>query len=140
MTLALNGRPMACNGARTDSEPPRSRVLLLEDEPFVATAATMILEDAGYSVSVLPSCQQALAAFEQAPSKFDIAIVDQRLGDGSGVDVAHRMRALRPDLPILLCSGHISGDLLATCERHGMKALAKPFDVDDLLAAVAALR
>jgi two-component system NtrC family sensor kinase len=77
----------------------------------------------------------AAAAVRSAP--IDVALVDVSLGSESGVDAIRRLRALSPDLEILVVSGTAS--LMSAIESHDLTAFAfvqKPFDIDDLFATV----
>ncbi len=139
--------PAQCS-AQPAAEAPRGklsaatverRVLLLDDEPTILTAATATLEIVGHTVTAFARAAAALAAFRAAPEQFDVAVLDQRLVDGVGLDVAATMREIRPELPILLCSGHLPADVETVCKNREIAVLAKPYDVDELLEAIDAL-
>ena len=124
---------------KLDKAPESRHVLFLDDERTILTAASATLDIVGHSTAAFERASAALAAFRAAPETFDVAVLDQRLVDGHGFDVAVALRAVRDDLPVLICSGHVTTDLTAACEREGFAVLHKPYDVDDLLDAIAQL-
>ena len=121
-----------------DAEKPGSlHVMLVDDEPAVLRAATGILELDGHRVSQFSGCAEALSAFELTPGVFDLAILDQQLGDGSGFDIAEKLRDVRPELAIVLCSGNVTPQHRGRCQVLGIRILTKPYTVDQLYAMVA---
>ena len=59
----------------------------------------------GYGAVVASSGEEAYRLFEERPSAWKAALLDLRLGDCSGDELAGRMRKLRPDLPVVIASG-----------------------------------
>lgn len=109
-------------------------ILIVEDDRAIAEFLDLLLASEGYEVAVAAGGAQArqLAAARR-PS---LAIVDLRLGADSGWQVAADLAAmLGDDLPTLM----ISADQLAIMgeDARGRDVLAKPFDIDELLARVA---
>jgi PAS domain S-box-containing protein len=84
----------------------RERVLLVEDEPEVAAMASTTLGNLGYQVLAFTDSLEALTVFSQAPQAFDLVLTDQTMPRLSGTELAQRISALRPELPIILCSGN----------------------------------
>lgn len=119
------------------SKPCSLHVMLVDDEPAVLRAASGILELDGHSVSKYTGRTDALRAFEESPSAFDLAILDQQLGDGSGIEIAEFMLERRPELAILLCSGNVTPQHRARCKVLGIRILTKPYTVDQLYASIA---
>ncbi len=65
-----------------------------------------MLERLGYRVTVKKSSLEALEAFRNQPDSFDLVITDQTMPGLTGIDLARRMLQIRPDLPIILCTGY----------------------------------
>jgi signal transduction histidine kinase/ActR/RegA family two-component response regulator len=81
------------------------RVLLVDDEEDLLQSLTVLLQDAGYRVTASSSSTAALARFEEDPGGYDVALLDLSMPELGGLDLARRLRQLRPELPILLMSG-----------------------------------
>jgi two-component system phosphate regulon response regulator PhoB len=115
------------------------RILIADDEPGIAGALASILEDEGYAVTRAADGAEALALCERDGP--DLLITDQMMPNLTGVALIARLRqrerAARPaprPLPIILMSAALS-----VAATPPTVFLAKPFDVDHLLALVARL-
>ena len=115
-----------------------SRVLVVEDQELVAETARSMLEGTGRIVSIMSGCavvKENLAAVDLF--KLEAAVVDLTLADGSGVDVIDRLRAGRPDLPIVLMSGYDARNAMASLRNSELvEFLSKPFDAQSLTEAI----
>ncbi|MDQ1291546.1 MAG: hypothetical protein QG615_1354, partial [Nitrospirota bacterium] len=80
-------------------------VLFVDDEESLARFGGEMLESLGYYAVVRMSASEALQAFRMAPQRFDLLITDRTMPNMSGDALARDCRLLRPDLPIILCSG-----------------------------------
>ena len=93
-----------------------------------------LLREAGYRVSNFSNSVEALAAFRAAPDTFDLVITDQTMPNLSGGDMSRAMLALRPALPIMLCTGFSDKIDEAAARQLGIRAfLMKPVKNDILL-------
>jgi CheY-like chemotaxis protein len=122
------------------SPEPRERVVLLvEDDPAVRSMARRYLGQAGYAVVEAGDGLQAWSRFRRRPDRFDVLLTDVVMPRMPGTELAARVHALRPELPVLLMTGYTPMDLLARGLQatHGM-LLTKPFDGETLIAAVRA--
>ena len=98
------------------SEGQPIRVLYVEDDPDFQDAVQFMLEAQGYRVRVAPTAEEGLTAF--AEERPDIALVDLMLEEvDSGLDLATRLRARDPDLPIYLLTS--VGDALMDTHDWG---------------------
>ncbi|MEM0936197.1 MAG: ATP-binding protein [Pseudomonadota bacterium] len=82
------------------------RVLLIDDEAEVAGTFRRQLLRLGYRVEAFTSPNVAFERFRAAPDKFDLAITDIVMPDMTGDSLARAMREIRPDLPVIFCSGY----------------------------------
>ena len=64
-----------------------------------------ILAELGYEVTCRTSSREALALLQQDPSRFDLVITDQTMPEMTGVELAKEILAIRPDMPIIMCTG-----------------------------------
>jgi PAS domain S-box-containing protein len=124
------------------TEPPAARgralrVLLVDDEPVVVRATTEMLEHEGCEVVGLTEPKAALARLQEAPTSFDLAIVDLSMPGMYGDDLARKLHELRSELPILLASGNASRLDPGRLRESGIaEVLAKPFGMKELFEAI----
>jgi signal transduction histidine kinase len=103
------------------------RVLLVEDEASLLALTAEVLERLGYEPVSFSGSQDALAAFEVAPRSFDVVITDDFMPGLSGTGLAMELRRRRPDLPIVLMSGHSGPTLSQQALAAGVsELLVKP--------------
>ncbi|BBE70666.1 hybrid sensor histidine kinase/response regulator [Oharaeibacter diazotrophicus] len=109
----------------------RLAVLAVDDDELVLAATAGMLEDLGHAVVAVPSAARALGLVESGGA-FDLVLTDQVMPEMTGAELAARLAAIRPELPILVVTGY--SDLPADLPAH---RLAKPFSRDGLAAAIA---
>lgn len=111
----------------------KGRVLFVDDEPQFADLGREMLEVLGYQVEVYREPDRALARFQGDPDGFVTVITDQQMPGMTGMELARRIRALRPRLPILLCTGFSE---MVTPEsganQGGIKCILKPIRLHTL--------
>ena len=114
-----------------------ARILVVDDEAAVAGIFTELLALLGYQVRTLTSPLEALQLFQADPQAFDLVITDQTMPELSGDELARALLALRPELPIILCSGYNSDVDDEAAQSLGVRRLlAKPVANATLCAAV----
>jgi two-component system, cell cycle sensor histidine kinase and response regulator CckA len=112
----------------------RGSVIVVDDEPQVRRLLTRILGEEGFSATPAACGAEALALLVDPA---DIVVLDMRLPDLSGPDVARQLRRRWPDLPILFISGYPEPALHAReAEVLVQHFLSKPFTREQLLEAV----
>jgi CheY-like chemotaxis protein len=84
----------------------RDRILFIDDEEILAEMGKDMLERLGYHVTVRSNSIKALETFQNQPDQFDLIITDQTMPGMTGADMARRMIQIRPDIPIILCTGY----------------------------------
>lgn len=80
-------------------------LLFVDDEPPLARLGQEMLERLGYQVVIRTSSVEALEAFRANPQRFDLVIADQTMPHLTGEALTRELRCLRPDMPIILCTG-----------------------------------
>jgi PAS domain S-box-containing protein len=104
-------------------------VLLVEDNPEVASASTALFEQLGFRVTVFANAQAALQALEQGEC-FDLVFSDVVMAGGmDGLALARALRERRPDLPVLLTTGYSEAVERA---RDEFPILRKPYQLGEL--------
>jgi PAS domain S-box-containing protein len=125
------GRLAAANPQRIDG---RGRhVLYVDDDDVMLVMVEALLRRDGWRVSTCTRAADAVALFVAAPDAIDALVTDFNMPDGSGLELVAALRALRPDLPVIVSSGYLSEDLLAGAVAAGIgRVLQKQNTVDEL--------
>ena len=114
-------------------EMSKGLILLVDDEDVMVDMMKQTLERFGYQVIGKTSSPEALEAFEAEPDKFDLVITDYRMPRMTGAQLAKSLLAIRPDVPIVLCTGYSEDIGLEQAESLGIKAyVTKPVTGDIL--------
>ena len=117
----------------------KHRVLLVDDDPPVARAIGRMLTTLGYDVTIDPSAELALERFRSAPDAFDLVVTDQTLPRMGGDELTQSLLAIRPSLPVLICTGYSARLDEAEARCVGARALLpKPIERKQLAEALAA--
>jgi PAS domain S-box-containing protein len=130
------GKP-AIEGVR---ELPRGRgetVMIVDDEPALVALAEEMLAGLGYEPVGFESSGLALRAFRAKFERFDLVLTDEAMPDLVGTELAREVRLLRPDIPIILMSGHGGAHLAQRAAAIGVReVLHKPLQRADLAEAL----
>ena len=120
----------------TDTLPPR--VLVVDDEPNLAELLTSVLRYEGWSTTTALTGQDAVrTAIEQPP---DAVVLDVMLPDLDGIEVMRRIRAHRPDVPVLFLTARDAvEDRVAGLTAGGDDYVTKPFSLEELVARLRGL-
>ncbi len=117
--------------------PERTLLIVDDDKSFVQRLARA-MESRGFAVMTAEAVSEGLQHVERAPPAF--AVVDMRLGDGSGLDVISALKERRPDSRAIVLTGY--GNIATAVNAIKLGAidyLAKPADADDVVAALLAI-
>jgi signal transduction histidine kinase/ActR/RegA family two-component response regulator len=87
------------------ARPRPARVLLVDDEKPLTDIGREMLEGLGMTVTARTSSVEALEAFRHRSGDFDLVLTDQAMPNMSGLELARELLAIRPDLPVVLCTG-----------------------------------
>lgn len=101
------------------------------------TIRERVLKSLGYQVSTFGSSIEALTAFREAPLRYDLVLTDMTMPDMDGKELTENILALRPDTPIILCTGY--SDLIneQKTREYGIRAfLSKPVNQQTLAQTV----
>ena len=80
-------------------------ILFVDDEKPLADMGSQILESQGYAVTVRTSSIEALELFKAQPERFDLIITDMNMPNMTGTELAREIIDIRPDMPVILCTG-----------------------------------
>jgi len=112
-------------------------ILFIDDEQELMNLGRQILGRLGYSVITRTSSLEAFELFRKSPDQFDLVITDLTMPAMTGDRLGKELIKLRPDIPIILCSGTIEHTLIDKVKDLGVKAiLAKPIEMKNLANTV----
>ncbi|MFC1592251.1 ATP-binding protein, partial [Thermodesulfobacteriota bacterium] len=113
------------------------RVLLVDDEKTIIEVTQRLLSKIGYDVTAVKSSPQALALFKDDPEAYDIVITDQTMPKMTGFQLAQELLRLRPDVPVILCTGYSETVTEQKATQAGVKALLmKPLKKEQITKTI----
>ena len=117
------------------NQPSDWHILVVDDEGVFAETLARALERRGYRTSVATSPESALDLAGTAPP--DAAILDLKLAEASGLNLIQPLKALNPEMRILLLTGYASiATAVEAIKLGATHYLPKPADTDEILAAL----
>jgi CheY-like chemotaxis protein len=109
------------------------RILFVDDEPALTSAMAYLLEMLGYQVTTSTSSREALDIFSAHASDFDMVMSDQTMPYITGEGLIRELRRIRPDIPIILCTGFSHIMDAEKAQALGIDAFCvKPLEARDL--------
>lgn len=116
------------------------RILFVDDEKALTDIGKEMLTSIGFEVVTRTSSIEALEAFRHRADDYDLVITDQTMPNMTGMELAREMLALRPDLPIILCTGFSDAVSYDRLRDIGIgDFIMKPILKHDLMASIARL-
>ncbi len=83
-------------------------ILFVDDEPAIVEISLKIFENLGYQVKGKTNPIDAIKEFEANPDEFDLVITDMTMPQMDGVQLSRALKKIKPDIPIIICTGHSS--------------------------------
>jgi CheY-like chemotaxis protein len=111
-------------------------VLFVDDNEALLRFGEMLLTRLGYRTTPCRSGAEALAAFLASPDSFDVVITDWTMPKMSGEELVRRLSAIRPDIPILVCTGMGEAAMPNPAPANIRGTIGKPFTFQDLAESV----
>ncbi len=121
--------PVIENGSMKKNKPcaplplGNEKILFVDDEPFQVDIGKQMLERLGYKVTVTTKSIEALEIFREDPQKFDLVITDMTMPDITGDELAKTLMLIRPDIPIIVCTGYSEKITEEKAKSIGIKGL-----------------
>jgi two-component system response regulator GlrR len=111
------------------------RILVVDDDETILKLIKMRLEVEGYEVTTAPSAEVAFAAAKG--ETFDIAVLDFKLADKSGIDLMEDLLRLNPEMPVIILTAYGTiKNAVEAMKKGAYGYLTKPFDYDELLLQI----
>jgi signal transduction histidine kinase/ActR/RegA family two-component response regulator len=112
-------------------------ILLVDDEQALVEVGHEMLEEIGYTVITQTDAREALAVFRAQPGQFDLVITDKSMPHMTGFDLAKEIFQIRPDIPVILCSGfHDESDAARAKELGFREILVKPLVMREMAETI----
>jgi CheY-like chemotaxis protein len=121
---------------KTIAEIPRAKpcILVVDDEPMALILIKRLLTEAGFQVVTVQSGFECLDVFRNQPSAFQLVLLDLTMPFMDGEETFHRLREIRGDIPVVLCTGFIQRDRLDRLMKDGIVGfLRKPLAPDEIV-------
>ena len=112
-------------------------ILFVDDEDMIMAWGQGTLERLGYRVTATTDPAEALKMFASEPSRFDLVITDQAMPSMSGMRLAEKLLNIRPEVPIILCTGYSTTVSPEKAKEAGIKEfIMKPLARHELAQAI----
>jgi len=87
--------------------PPKGNehILVVDDEETIIRMEKRVLENLGYIVTTATNSKDAFQLFQMQPENFDLVVTDMTMPDMTGAELSKKLLDIRPDIPIILCTG-----------------------------------
>ena len=132
-----SGNPPAPPRNAPPKNAPQKRIMIVDDEKMLLILAGELLREAGYSVVTAQSGFECLDLFRAAPHTFDLVLLDLSMPLMDGEETFRRLRALRPDVRVMLCTGFVHQERLNHMLEAGLSGFVqKPLPPKDYVARV----
>ncbi len=133
----FEGREVVEREAEEEIRRGAESILLLDDDKAVVDLLRYILGDLGYRVAATSDPQEGIHMFQRNPGGFDVVIVDLLMPEVTGVEIIRKVRSLRPEIPVIVCTGHPQpGDVLKDLGPGPIELVPKPLSVKSLSSAL----
>jgi CheY-like chemotaxis protein len=122
---------------KSSSATVKHSILVVDDEPMALTLMERVLGDAGFHVVTAQSGFECVDIFRQQPFRFDAVLLDLSLPFMDGEETFARLRDLRAEIPVVLCTGFIEEERLNRLMASGLTGfLRKPIAPDEVVSVV----
>ncbi len=122
---------------RKGQEKGSVQIMLVDDERIILSSLKHLLQRLGYKVTTAENGLEALESFRKAPDEFDLVVTDMVMPEITGIELGRRLLDIRPDVPVILCTGYSD-----TIDDHEVKGLGfhgllmKPVGTSELKKAI----
>ncbi len=119
----------------------RERVLVIDDEVDITDMLSIGLERLGYEVAALDDPAEAVEIVAEAPELWDVVVTDHLMPNINGLELGAKLKGLRADLIVILCTGLNDGTIEERSKLRGIDAFfPKPVEPEQIAAAICRLK
>jgi CheY-like chemotaxis protein len=116
---------------------PKRSIMLVDDEEMALTLVKRVLVEAGFSVTTAASGFQCLEYFRKQPLSYEMVLLDLTMPFMDGEETFKRLREIRSDIPVVLCTGFIQQERLSRLMSSGLTGfLRKPIAADEIVSFI----
>jgi len=109
------------------------RILFVDDEEMLAELGQELIASLGYTIKATTNSHKALKLFHSDPNAFDLVITDMTMPGLTGLELSGELMAIRPDIPIILCTGFCEQINEKQAKKSGIRNfLMKPYSLSTL--------
>jgi len=138
---ACDGQTVRQNIAAPGPVTGTATILLVDDEEMILDVGKAMLEKLGYRVICAQEGQAAIETFSRRQNEIDLVILDMIMPDMGGGQVFDRLKAIAPEVRVLLCSGYsLNGQAAAIIDRGCAGFIQKPYSIGQLTEKLQQLR
>ncbi len=113
------------------------QILFIDDEAEIADVGRQSLELLGYHVETRTNASEALALFQSDPRRFDLIITDMTMPGLTGDRLAIKLKEIRKDIPVILCTGYHQSISREQAEDLGIEGfIMKPYKIEKLVGMI----
>ncbi len=137
--LPMVKKTITKNDTKQNTPPPtgNERILIVDDDKIIAELTKEVFDNLGYHVTACTSSIETLNIFQKQPKDFDILITDMTMPEMTGTELTKQIHAIRPDMPIILCTGFSEQINEKKAQAMGIKKyLMKPVAINNFARAV----
>ena len=114
-----------------------SKILIIDDDRHMRTACSRALSKAGHLITCAETGDDGLKEIRNRTDNFDVVLLDQLMPGMSGMDVLDQIKAINPNLPVIIITGFVTDETTAEIIKRGARnCLPKPFNPEQLRNAV----
>ena len=112
-------------------------ILFVDDEQSLVEVGNEMLQEIGYTVSIKTDAREALEEFRAQPDSFDLVITDKNMPVMTGFELAQEIVRIRPDIPLILCSGYHDEVDVDKARKLGFREIiVKPLSLRDMAETI----
>ena len=112
-------------------------ILFVDDNPLLTDITTQMLGKLGYSVTVFGDSTIAIEHFKEAPEAYHLVITDMLMPKMTGIDLGRAIKTVRPEIPIIICTGNPAKISPADVKAIGISEVAKkPLNLNELAVLI----
>jgi len=135
--LPITNQDVEIEEHETIKDPTKSgseHILFIDDEASIVKLGVRALKSCGYRVTGVNDCTEVLEMFKANQNEFDLIITDMAMPNITGSELSKKILKLRPDIPIIICSGYSERLEKEKVRNLDVSAfLDKPLSIDDLI-------
>jgi len=112
-------------------------ILFVDDEKSIVNIIGQMFERLGYKVETKQNPVEALKLFQSKPDEFDLVITDMTMPQMTGVKLSEKLKDVRPEIPVIICTGHSSLIDEEKAKKLGISAyVMKPIVMSDIAKTI----